>query len=433
MRDENNLLEWLEPDAARTRQDELLRGHLRHAFAHSPYYREMLAPFAERLSTVTCDTLVELPTTDKRTFAERTQDFLAAPQREISDIVFSSGTTGIPTPVAYSRADMDRLAFNERISLRACGIAPDDTALMTCTLDRCFVAGYAYYLGLTTLGAAAIRNGINTVESHAAVMRRLHPTVLVGVPGFLLRLGRHLRESGQDDLTESVHTLVCAGDPLRDRAMRQLPVTAALESVWNAKAYSTYASSEIVTSFCECTAQQGGHLHPELAVVEILDETGKRLPPGEVGEVVVTPLQVEAVPLVRFRTGDMSFLIDTPCPCGRKSVRLGPILGRRNQMMKVRGTTVYPAAFLNALDAIHGVAASFVTVRGGEDLSDRVTVTAAVKDSSLTSERLSDLLFATLRLHPAVELLPEAEVLRRIFNPASHKPRRFFDERESLR
>ena len=127
-----------------------------------------------------------------------------------------------------------------------------------------------------------------------------------------------------------------------------------LEEVWGAKIYSTYASSETITSFCECTAQRGGHLHPDLAVVEIVNEQGEVLAPGETGEVVVTPLQIEGMPLLRFRTGDISFMVDEPCACGRFSPRLGPILGRKKQMIKFRGTTLYPNSLYAVLDSFPG-------------------------------------------------------------------------------
>ena len=249
------------------------------------------------------------------------------------------------------------------------------------------------------------------------------------MPGLLTKLGLYLRESGQENLLESVRKIVCAGDPLRDREMNPLPVTARLEAIWGAKAYSTYASSEIISSFCECTAQRGGHLHPELAVVEIVDDQGKRVPAGEVGEVVVTPLKIESMPFVRFRTGDLSFLIDEPCSCGRTSVRLGPILGRKAQLMKVRGTSVYPAAFFQVLDAHPGIGGSYLTVRGDKNLSDEVTVTVSVTDASLTAAEIAEALHAVLRIHPTVVIDTAENVAGKIFDPLSHKPRRFFDER----
>ena len=109
----------------------------------------------------------------------------------------------------------------------------------------------------------------------------------------------------------------------------------------------------------------------------------KCLLPGETGEVVVTPLQIEGMPLLRFRTGDISFLVDEPCACGRFSPRLGPILGRKKQMIKFRGTTLYPNSLYAVLDSFPGISEYYVTATSDYDLSDVLTVTVAVKDDSV--------------------------------------------------
>ena len=205
---------------------------------------------------------------------------------------------------------------------------------MTCTIDRCFIAGLAYYSGAQAIGAACIRNGLNSLESHAGIIKLMGPSVIVGVPSFLRKLGMFVYDKKIS--TGSVKKLVCIGEPLRDKDMKSLAVAREIEKIWGAKAYSTYSSSEIVTTFCECTRQNGGHLHPELAVVEIVNERGRRVSAGVTGELVVTPLAIEGMPLVRFQTGDISFMMDESCACGRKSPRLGPILGRKKQMLKIK-------------------------------------------------------------------------------------------------
>ncbi len=222
--------------------------------------------------------------------------------------------------------------------------------------------------------------------------------------------------------------LVCIGEPLRDRNMRPVPLGADLERIWAAPAYSTYASSEIISSFCECTAQHGGHLHPELAVVEILDEAGRALPHGEVGEVVLTPLQLEAMPLVRFRTGDTSFLITEPCACGRRTPRLGPILGRLKQMMKVRGTTLYPPAVFAILDGTPGIDEYWVEAYDAFDLSDELRVHCAVS-GSLDEAEIARRLQAGLRVSPKVVIEPLEGVRQVVYPASSRKPVRFVDRR----
>ena len=427
---EQSGLEFCTPAEIRRVQEDLLRRHVAYAASASPYYRELFQARGVDPSGITLDTLATVPLTDKSVFSDRNDQFLAVNREAIVDIVLSSGTTGHPTTVMYTESDLRRLTYNEEISFTACGLSASDTVLLTCTIDRCFIAGLAYYSGVRKLGAAAIRNGLATVESHLEIIRRLRPSVLVGVPTFLLKLGKYLISQGIDPQSVGVRKLVCIGEPIRDRSLAFLKAGEELEFIWGAKIYSTYASSETITSFCECTAQCGGHLHPDLAVVEVVDEQGRPLPCGETGEVIVTPLGIEGMPLVRFRTGDIGFLLDGPCSCGRNSVRLGPILGRKKQMMKVKGTTVYPESIYAALDTIPGVSEYFVTASSDYDLSDQVKVYVAVNDTSCTEKIILDRLQAALRVRPEVIITSEETVNRWRSAGNSRKLVRFIDERK---
>jgi phenylacetate-CoA ligase len=269
------------------------------------------------------------------------------------------------------------------------------------------------------------------MESHLHVMLKTHPTAIIGVPSFMRKLALHIRDAGMDPRRMGIRRLIGIGEPLRDASMRFLKLGRDLETLWGARAYSTYASSETITSFQECTAQRGGHLHPDLAIVEIADENGRILGEGEQGEVVVTPLAIEGMPLIRFRTGDVSFLLGGPCPCGRRSVRLGPIIGRKKQMMKVRGTTLYPQAVYSELDRFPGIAEYYVAVSSSDSLSDELTVHAAVKDPRCTAEAIGNRLQARLRVRPRVVIEPEELIREKVFTPRSRKPVRFVDTRKN--
>jgi phenylacetate-CoA ligase len=421
-------LAFAEPAEIQRVQTALLADHLRYAAECSPFYRETWRAAGLSASELAPERLASLPTTSKADLERRNDDFLAVPAREVADIVLSSGTTGLPTRIMYTEADLDRLSYNEWLSFEACGVSAEDTTLLTCTLDRCFIAGLAYYLGMRRVGAASIRNGHGTIESHLEVIRRMRPSFLVGVPSFLRKLGRYLDAQGYSAAQAGVRGLVCIGEPLRDRGLRPLPLGADLERIWGCSAYSTYASSETITSFCECTARQGGHLHPELAVVEILDEAGQPLAEGEAGEVAVTPLQIEAMPLVRFRTGDVSFLIRETCGCGRRTPRLGPILGRLKQMMKVRGTTLYPQAVFAILDGMPGIEEYWIEVSAAGDLSDELTVHCAVV-GALDGAEIGRRLQAGLRVSPQVVTEPLESVRKVVYPASSRKPIRFVDRR----
>ena len=428
----NRKLEFSRPEELKRVQEARLQKHLHYLAAHSPYYRALFKTQGIDTTKVTLDTLHTLPFTDKTTLGQHNDEFLAVPRSAIVDMVLSSGTTGKPTTMMYTENDLRRLAYNEELSFISCGLTQDDIVLLTCTMDRCFIAGLAYFSGVRSLGAAAIRNGLSSVDSHFELIQRLKPTAIVGVPTFLLKLGQFLKSQDIDPRGTGVNRLICIGEPIRDRTLAFLRIGESLKTLWGAKLYSTYASSETITSFCECTTQQGGHLHPDLAVVELVNENSDVVSPGEIGEVVMTPLAIEGMPLLRFKTGDMSFLLDEPCACGRYSPRLGPIVGRQKQMIKFRGTTLYPNSIYAVLDALPGISEYYITATSDYDLSDVVKVTVALKDNSCSAELISEKLQACLRVRPEVVIASEESVRSQVYAGNSRKLIRFVDKRKNL-
>lgn len=423
--DIHSKLDFADPGTILREQMRLLNEQIVRCRTLSPFYRRILREIPEK--NFTPESFAELPFTTKKDLAEHNDDFIAVPPEQIADISFTSGTTGKPCRICYTENDLRRLGCNDAKGYLAAGMKPGDRVLLTCTIDRCFIAGLAYWSGVVQMGASAIRNGLNTLESHAEIMEMVRPSAIVGVPSFLAKLGDFLKKGGYD--CSSVKTLICIGEPLRNREMKLSPLGEKLERFFPGAAHGTYASSEIVTSFTECTERAGGHPPAELAYVEIVDDSGKVLSPGEIGEVVVTPLQVTGMPFLRFRTGDISFQIpDENCGCGRHTRRLGPILGRKAQMLKIRGTTLFPSSFFSVLDGLPEVTEYFMEV-SGTSLSDEVKIYAAVSDPAYTAERLAEQLYKRVRIHIPVELIPGENARARIYGK-SRKPVRFFDFRE---
>ncbi len=412
----------------KTAQNILLNEHLAYCQKNSVYYRRKFKSLT-KLAKITLDNLSQLDFTDKSDIEKYNDDFLAVPAEKVVEIVLSSGTCGAPTKIAYTEEDLKRLAYNEEQSFSACGFTNQDSVLLTCTLDRCFIAGLAYHAGIRALGATAIRNGLNSLESHLGLIRRLQPTAIVGVPSFIRKLGLYLNQNGYPAQKSGIKKIVCIGEPLRDKHLKFLKVGQDLEKIWKAKAYSTYSTTEIISTFCECTAQAGGHLHPDLAIAEIIDSQGRPLPDGQIGELVVTPLQIQGMPLVRFKTGDISFLISTPCSCGRQSLRLGPILGRKNQMMKVQGTTFYPQAVFSCLEQIPGISEYYICISRAGRLADNLEIYAAVNNSACTKNLIQEKLQAHLRVKPKVFIRAEEKIKAQVYTAGSRKPVRFIDRR----
>jgi phenylacetate-CoA ligase len=419
-------------ETQRAVQARELKKHLLHCARHSPFYRRLFRQSNLDPAVISLDDLSRLPVTTKTDFALHNSDFLAVAPAKIVDIVLSSGTTGKPTQVMYTERDLQRLSYNEEISFASCSIDSSDIALLTCTMDRCFVAGLAYFLGLRARGAAVIRNGHGTLSSHFEMIKSIKPTVLVGVPSFLRKLALFLDEHGTKANQTSVRKLVCIGEPVRGPDMKPLKLGADLTALWNAKVHSTYASSECITSFCECTALQGGHLHPDLGILELLDDQNRPVPPGQTGEIVLTPLAIEGMPLLRFKTGDISLLLSAPCPCGRTSPRLGPILGRKQQMMKIRGTTLYPQAVFAALDEIPNLGEYYLEIDSHDDLSDELIVHVGAQPGHPPPDRIREQLQARLRVTPVISIDPDEKVRHHVYTAESRKPVRVFDRRKPL-
>ena len=410
----------------RAAQDKLLSEQIRYCRENSPFYRKKLADLPGDM-VVDFDSLQQLPTTSKSDLAEHNEEFFALPMEQISDICFTSGTTGNPCRIVYSAGDLDRLGYNDAVGFVSAGMTASDKVLLTCTIDRCFIAGLAYYNGAVKTGAAAIRNGLNSVESHASIIASVQPEAIVGVPSFIAKLGQYLSDNGID--ASCVKRIICIGEPIRTKTMQLTPLGQKLEEFWPGAVHSTYASSEIVTSFTECSARCGGHPPTDLAIVEILDDDGNRVPDGECGEVTVTPLQVAGMPLVRFRTGDISFLIPEKCSCGRNTKRLGPILGRKAQMLKVHGTTLFPNAFFHILDGIDGVTEYYMEVSGCA-LSDEIKIFVACRNGETPeSLNISEKLYSKTRIHVPVCAVSAEEARKKVFG-VSRKPVRFFDLRK---
>jgi phenylacetate-CoA ligase len=185
-------------------------------------------------------------------------------------------------------------------------------------------------------------------------------------------------------------------------------------------------------TFSECEHACGGHVHPELIIVEIIGDDDQPVQDGQPGEIVITTLGVEGMPLLRFRTGDIAAKVVEPCACGRNSYRLTPLIGRKHNMIKLKGTTIYPPAINDVLDNTPFVGNYVVVVRPSDAGTDEVIVRISLREAIQPEEaikQLKDHFRSRLRVAPNVEILP-ADVIQQINFPAkSRKPVKFIDER----
>jgi phenylacetate-CoA ligase len=425
--------EFSAPPQIQSTQLALLREHIAYLRAHSPHYAARFAEIGlvpEAVRDVV--ELAQVPVlTSKRDLEVAGERFRCVAEEAIADVCLTSGTTGKPVALLQTAHDVGRFAYNEEISFRAVGVTAQERVTVAAALDRCFMAGFAYALGLSRIGATVIRAGSSSVAMLAGVIQEYRPTTVVGVPTFLLALAERLRETGVAADGCGVRRLVCIGEPVRRRDLCLSALGERLQQAWQADVYGTYATTELATALADCAHGCGGHLHPDLMVLEILDDAGRPVPAGSPGEVVATPLQVTGMPLFRFRTGDVAQLHAERCACGRYSPRLGPILGRKNEMLKFRGTTVFPPAIFSAIQALPYVQDYYIEVRAGFDLSDQIRVVVGLPDGcDVKAERIADEIRAQVRVKPEVVCQSLAEVRARTLQPDKRKAVRFFDLRQ---
>ena len=414
-------------------QDRLLREHLAYLGARSPYYRRRFAQLGiDPAQVAGCADLAQLPLTGKEDLQAANAELLCVPAAEVVDRCLTSGTTGQPLVLDQTRADLERLAYNEARSFAAAGVTCSDRVLVAAAIDRCFMAGMAYFLGLVRLGATAIRGGSGSIPALVELVREQRPTALVGVPSLLLALGDRLAATGLAVTELGVARLICIGEPVRQSDLRPSLLGRRLATLWGAQVLGTYASTEMATAFGDCTAACGGHLQPELMVLELLGEDGAPVAAGEPGEVVVTPLQVTGMPLLRYRTGDIAMLHPGPCACGRNTPRLGPVLGRKAQMLKYRGTTIFPPAITSVLQEIDGVSGFYLEVFDDYPLSDRIRVVVATTDGALSAAAIAERIAARTRVKPEVVIASAEAVQRQVLRPEKRKPVTFFDHRRGM-
>jgi phenylacetate-CoA ligase len=400
--------------------DQLWAETFRHAKMNSSYFRESLRGLGGTPA------LSQLPLLDKKTLAERNLDFLCVPRERIAEIVTTSGTTGEPLLWMLTDADVRRLARNEKLSFDCVGLTARDTVLIAVAMDRCFMAGLAYWLGLREIGCAVVRTGATSPLLVLEMIQRVQPTVIVGVPSFLRLVADKAREAGIDLKNSSVKKAVCIGEPIRDAAFVLNTSGKAIEESWGVKVYSTYGVTELANSLCECDVGAGGHLHDDQLHIEILDDAGRPMAEGEVGEVVATTFGVEAMPVIRYRTGDCAALFRGPCACGRTTPRLGPIVGRKNQKLKFKGASLYPSTLTAVLEQSVGVEAFVIIARKESELSDAIEVLVCGSASVAT---LREAFQARAKIAPQIRNVSREEIESLQMPPNARKRRTFVDLR----
>lgn len=418
----------------KTFQEQKLMEVLRYVNENSPYYKSLfLKENIDVKSIKSIADLALLPVTTKENLQMYNDDFLCVSSNKIIDYATTSGTLGDPVTFGLTDSDLDRLAYNEAISFDCAGIKEGDIVQLMTTIDRRFMAGLAYFLGLRKMKVGVIRVGAGIPELQWDSILKYKPTYLITVPSFLLKLIEYAESHNIDFNNSSIKGAICIGESLRNQDFSMNVLSKKITDKWGLKLFSTYASTEMSTAFTECEHGVGGHHHPELIIVEVLDEQNNPVQNGESGELTFTTLGIEAMPLVRFKTGDIVQLHTDPCLCGRNTLRVGPVIGRKQQMIKYKGTTLYPPAMNDVLNDFDAIESHIIEISTNDLGTDEILIKIAVKNPSDTFlQELKDHFRAKLRVTPIIEFSTNEVLKPLIFNPMSRKPIHFFDNRKGI-
>ena len=411
-------------------QEKGLQKLITYLNKHSPFYKELFAAHKINAAEIkTLDDLKNIPTTNKEDLQQRNDDFLCVQKNKIIEYSSTSGTLGSPVTIALTENDLERLAFNEYASFTCADGSSQDVYQLMLTLDRQFMAGMAYYSGIRKMGAGIIRLGPGVPSLQWETIFRLKPTAIVTVPSFILKLIRFAKEHQIDINKTSVQKAICIGENIRNTDFSLTMLGKKISDAWNIKLYSTYASTEMQTAFTECVACRGGHLQPELIILEMLDENDQPVKAGETGEVTITTLGVEGMPLLRYKTGDICLYFDEPCSCERTSIRLSPVVGRKKQMIKYKGTTLYPPALFDILnemeEVIDFVAEVYLNEMGLDELLINILPVNLNEESN---RKIRANLQARLRVSPHVKYV-SAEEIQKMQTQEARKIVKFIDKR----
>jgi phenylacetate-CoA ligase len=413
-------------------QEKKLINLLQYLKNNSVFYQNHFKRYGINIDKIKkLDDLLQIPTTRKEDLQESASDFICVSRNKIIDYLTTSGTSGDPVIYAMTENDLRRLAYNEYLGFRCAGCTKNEVFQLMTTIDRRFMAGMAYFMGSRRLKSGMIRVGNGIPEMQWDTINRFAPNTVIAVPSFLLNIIDYAEKNGIDYHASSITKAICIGEALRNTDFSFNTLGRKISERWpEMKLYSTYASTEMAASFTECKFGIGGHHHPELLIVEFLDENDNPVSKGDAGELTITTLGVEGMPLLRFKTGDICHEHNESCSCGRNTLRVGPVMGRKNQMIKYKGTTLYPPALYDILENIEGVRNYVVELYTSTIGMDEILIYIGSEQSSESFEKvIKDHFRAKLRVAPSVSFESVDYINKLQFPTMSRKPVKLIDKR----
>jgi len=381
----NDEFETLPREAMEALQLKRLRDMVDRVHATVPFYRQKLAGAGYKPGDIRkLEDLARLPFTTKDDLRE-TYPFglFAVPMERVVRIHASSGTTGKPTVVGYTRRDIDTWAELMARTLVAGGTTSGDVVHNAYGYGL-FTGGLGAHYGAEKIGATVIPMSGGNTKRQIMLMKDFGSTILLCTPSYALNLAEVMTEEGVDPATLKLKSGLFGAEPWTE-AMRK-----GIERQLRLDAIDIYGLSEVIGPgvASECIeAKHGLHIFEDHFIAEVIDPaTGTVLPQGEVGELVFTTISKEAFPVIRYRTRDISRLITTPCACGRTLVRMERISGRSDDMLIIRGVNVFPSQLESVLMAVEGVEPHYQLIVSREGALDELEVQVEVNEAIFSDE-----------------------------------------------
>lgn len=349
---------------------------------NQPYHDKMVEADVKPEDIKTLDDLKRLPFTTKEDFRENYPfGFFTAPKKDIVRIHASSGTTGKPTVVGYTKKDMD--TWTDLVTrIAVMGGATSDDIAQICFGYGMFTGALGLHYGLENLGAMVAPSSSGNTEKQVMYMKDFGSTLLVATPSYALHIAEVAKSIGIDPAKDLKVKIGLFGGEGMTEAMRE-----EMYSLWgeDMKVTQNYGMSELMGPGIsgECLELQGMHINEDNFIPEIIDpDTGQVLPEGSEGELVVTCINKEGLPVIRYRTKDVSKLSYEPCACGRTTVRMANIKGRSDDMLLIRGVNIFPSQIEEVLLGIDGIGPHYEIIVDRENHLDTLEIKVELCDNS---------------------------------------------------
>jgi len=429
----NPVNECMDTQARKKIQLAHLKNLAETVYSQVPFYRKKFDEKGIKPKDIhSIEDIEKLPFTTKDDLRENYPHGLrACPQDRIVEVHMSTGTTGKPVVNEYTHKDLDIWRESMARTMSGAGCTKNDI-VQNCYGYGLFTGGAGVHYGSLAIGAEVLPMSSGNTERQLMILRDFGSTMLTCTPSYALYLAEEAAEAGIDIKALPVNK-GCFGAEAWSENMREQ-----IESRFNMKAYDIYGLTEIIgpgVAF-ECEAQHGLHVNEDFFYPEIIDPaTGKVLPAGEKGELVFTTITREGTPMLRYRTRDITFIIDEPCSCGRTMRRIHRLFGRTDDMLIIRGVNVFPSQIENALIEIEGTEPQYlIIVSRGDSHLDEVELQVEVKKELFSDEtrvlenlrkRIEQTMKSKLQINLKVKLVEPKTIERSI-----GKAKRVIDNRK---